>query len=81
MTACWDTRGCDEEMRSRCPHSQPGATCPANCSFALCYRPTRKVTTDLDLLFREDMDHVGCAKDTCRSCEFFLRNAPSISVS
>lgn len=78
MVVCWKTRGCDEEMQSRCPHNIPGATCPADCNYSLCDRPTRKVTTDLDLLFRDDIDHTECVKDTCKTCEFFLTHAPTL---
>ena len=33
MAQCWERRGCDEEMMSRCPHNIPGEPCPADCRF------------------------------------------------
>lgn len=74
---CWEQRGCDEEMQSRCPHNTPGEPCPADCHFAMCDRPTHKVTSNLDLLFRCDIDFGQSVKDQCRFCEFFLSKAPS----
>lgn len=78
MSKCWEMRGCDEEMASRCPHNAPGAKCPGNCAFSQCSRPTRKPTMDFDLLLRPDMDHTLAVKDICQNCEFFLKNAPSL---
>ena len=69
---CWELRGCDDEMQSRCPHNVPGEPCPADCHFAACERPTHKVTSNLDLLFRCDIDREQSVKDICRFCEFFL---------
>ena len=37
MAQCWERRGCDEEMMSRCPHNIPGEPCPADCRFALAW--------------------------------------------
>ncbi len=77
---CWELRGCDDEMQSRCPHNVPGEPCPADCHFAACERPTHKVTSNLDLLFRCDIDREQSVKDICRFCEFFLNNAPSTNA-
>ena len=76
MAFCWETRGCDEEMMSRCPHNTPGERCPADCHFAACHRPTHHVTMDPALIFRVDLDREHCMKDVCQFCEFFLMNAP-----
>ena len=43
MAQCWERRGCDEEMMSRCPHNIPGEPCPADCRFAACTRSTHEV--------------------------------------
>ena len=81
MAHCWENRGCyeDEEMLSRCPHNTPGATCPADCHFAACDRPTHVVCSNIDLLFRPDLDREASVKEICRFCEFFLSKGPSLS--
>ena len=56
MAKCWELRGCDDEMQSRCPHNTPGERCPADCHYAACRRETHVVTQNIDLLFREDLD-------------------------
>lgn len=78
MSHCWEKRGCDEEMMSRCPHNTPGEPCPADCHFAACDRSTHVVTSNIDLLFRADLDREASVKDVCRFCEFFLSNGPSL---
>ena len=65
MAQCWERRGCDEEMMSRCPHNTPGERCPADCHFAACHRPTHHVTMDPALIFRVDLDREHCMKDIC----------------
>ena len=77
MALCWETRGCDDEMQSRCPHSLAGDTCPAECHYAWCDRPTRKVTDDIVLLLNPDLDYDAAVKEGCRVCEFFLTNGPA----
>ncbi|MDI6900146.1 MAG: hypothetical protein QMC79_00450 [Anaerosomatales bacterium] len=74
--ACWSDRGCDDEMRSRCPHAiDPTERCPASCRFADCERPTRSVASPL-LLLDPDVDRTATMKETCVSCAFFLENGP-----
>lgn len=77
MSHCWEQRGCDAEMQSRCPHNTPDEPCPAECHFAACERPTHVITTDFELLFRPDLDREVSVKDICRFCEFFLKNGPA----
>lgn len=78
MAFCWEKRGCDEEMLSRCPHNTPGERCPADCHFAACFRETHHVSSDPALIFRVDLDRETCMKDICQFCEFFLTHAPRI---
>lgn len=80
MAHCWEMRGCDEEMQSRCPHNCEEDTCPADCHFAACDRPTHVVSSNLDLLFRVDLDRSANVKDICGFCEFFLEHGPSVSA-
>ena len=81
MAACWEMRGCDDEMQSRCPHNIPGEPCPADCHFAACHRPTHKVATDFNVLLNPDLDYGASVKQVCRVCEFFLTNGPGIDAS
>ncbi len=81
MAKCWELRGCDEEMQSRCPHNIPNERCPADCHFAACGRKTHVVTQNIDLLFRLDVDRSKCVKDICQFCEFFLTNGPTLDTS
>lgn len=78
MGACWERRGCDEEMMSRCPHNVPGEACPAECHFAACDRPTHVVTSDFALLLNPERDYDASAKEVCRFCEFFLTKGPKV---
>ncbi len=79
MTMCWERRGCDEEMMSRCPHNVPGEPCPADCHFAACSRSTHVVATDFDLLLNPERDYEAAIKEICRFCEHFLKNGPALS--
>ncbi len=79
MAACWEQRGCDDEMRGRCPHNIPGEPCPADCHFAACMRPAHVVCGDFDLLLNPDRDYDCANKEICRFCEFFLKNGPDIA--
>ncbi|MEG1624319.1 MAG: hypothetical protein RR300_05610 [Raoultibacter sp.] len=76
MTHCWEMRGCDEEMMSRCPHNTPGEPCPADCYFAACSRPTHKVATDFSLLLNPELNYNASVKEVCHFCEFFLSEGP-----
>lgn len=80
MAKCWELRGCDEEMQSRCPHNIPGEPCPAECHYSVCTRPTRKVATDILMLLNPDLNYDAAVKETCRICEFFLTNGPDLST-
>ena len=79
MTKCWEKRGCDEEMMSRCPHNAPGEPCPADCHFAACQRATHVVATDFDLLLNPERVYEAAVKEICRFCEHFLKNGPDVS--
>ena len=81
MAVCWEMRGCDEEMQGRCPHNLPGEPCPAECHFAVCERPTRKVASDVTLLLNPDLNYDAAVKETCRVCEFFLQNGPGFETA
>jgi hypothetical protein len=77
--ACWSDRGCDEEMRSRCPHAiDPDEKCPLGCQYAACYRDTHRATGDPMLVFDPTVDHRAAAKETCTRCAFFLTNGPRL---
>lgn len=75
--ACWELRGCDEEMQSRCPHNIPGEPCPAECKFAACTRPTYKPATDILDLLNPGLDYDASVKEVCRTCTFFLTHGPA----
>jgi hypothetical protein len=47
--------------------------------MANCERPTRKVTSDISLLFRTDLDRSVLKKDVCEFCEFFLTYGPTLT--
>lgn len=77
--ACWSNRGCDDEMRSRCPHAiDPDEQCPIACHYAKCDRPTHRVTGDVMLMLDPTVDRKAAAKELCTRCEFFLTNGPRI---
>lgn len=79
MGFCWETRGCDEEMQSRCPHNAPGEPCPADCHYAACRRETHRVACDFSVLLNPDRDYESAIKQVCRFCEYFLENGPDIN--
>ena len=75
--ACWEQRGCDDEMQAECPHfAVMNDRCPAKCAFAVCDRPTYQVTIDPALIFSTEADRSAAIKDCCMSCEFFLTKGP-----
>ena len=76
MAKCWETRGCDDEMMSTCPHYNPEEKCPARCAFAQCDRPTQKTSSDPALVFDPWIDRTSPQKELCMYCEFFLKNGP-----
>lgn len=77
--ACWSDRGCDDEMRSGCPHAiDPRERCPLGCNYAACDRPTHQATGDPSLIFDTTVDRTAAAKDTCVHCAFFLTNGPRL---
>lgn len=78
MAFCWEMRGCDDEMQSRCPHNAPKEPCPAECHFAACSRPTHLVEKDLDLLLNPDLDYEAAVKQVCKFCTFFLTKGPRL---
>ncbi|WP_080798581.1 hypothetical protein [Arabiibacter massiliensis] len=79
MAQCWERRGCDEEMRSRCPHNVPGEPCPADCRFAACVRDTHVVCQDFNVLLNPARDYDAAVKEVCRFCEHFLENGPDVA--
>jgi len=81
MGACWEERGCDEEMASRCPHaiSSMDGLCIAGCRYAACDKPHHKTATSFDLLLDSTVDRSAAIKEVCVFCEFFLNNAPRVS--
>lgn len=79
MEKCWERRGCDEEMRSRCPHNIPGEPCPADCHFAACLRKTHVVCDDFGKLLNPERDYDAAIKEVCRFCEHFLTYGPKVS--
>jgi hypothetical protein len=80
MCACWEQRGCDEEMSSRCPHatSSTDGLCVAECFYTSCSRPQHKVSTAFELFLDPALDRSAAVKETCTFCEFFLRNGPRL---
>lgn len=76
MARCWETRGCDEEWMSRCPHALANDICPADCWNTVCERPTHVMATDPEVLLNPYIDYNAAIKETCRYCEFFLNNGP-----
>lgn len=80
MAHCWEKRGCDEEMQSRCPHNTPGEPCPADCHFAACLRETHIVATDFNILLNPELDYEAAIKQVCRFCEFFLTRGPTFEA-
>ena len=79
MTACWEQRGCDAEMQGRCPHNAPGESCPVECHFAVCERPTHEVCQSIELLLNPQIDYEACVKEGCRICTFFLSKGPRLA--
>ncbi len=79
MAACWEQRGCDDEMQATCPHPTTlKDRCPSKCAFARCDRPSREVTSDPELIFSVDIDRSAAIKEDCLHCAFFLRSGPRI---
>lgn len=79
MPNCWEMRGCDEEMMSRCPHNVPGEPCPADCHYAACFRPTHVLAEDMMLILNPERDYDASVKEICRVCEHFLKLGPNVS--
>lgn len=78
MAKCWEMRGCDEEMQSRCPHDVPTDKCPSKCAFAACDRPQHELTSDPMLVFEPTTDRSAAIKEVCGFCAFFLTHGPKI---
>lgn len=78
MAKCWETRGCDDEMMSRCPHVNPTERCPSRCAFAQCDRPSHAPSSDPALIFDPTVDRDAAMKEQCTFCAFFLTNGPRI---
>lgn len=76
MAFCWELRGCDEEMQSRCPHNTPGEPCPPDCNFAQCDRPTHAVAQGWSIFDNPEVDRSAPVKEVCRMCTFFINNGP-----
>ena len=80
MAHCWEMRGCDDEMRSRCPHNIPGELCPADCNYSACYRDSHVVVTDIVELLNPDLNYDAAVKEVCHVCRNFLTNGPDAST-
>jgi len=79
--ACWEKRGCDDEMRAGCVHAiNPAEQCPSGCFFSSCDRPTHRVTGDPALVFDPTIDRARAAKEICTRCAFFLTHGPRVDA-
>jgi len=78
---CWQKRGCDEEMASRCPFATSSAdnVCSASCYYANCVLQQRSFPSNLDILLDPTVDRSAAVKEPCTSCEFFLLNGPRLA--
>jgi hypothetical protein len=54
--------------------------CVADCYYTHCTRSQHKVATSYDLLLNPTLDYSAAIKEPCRFCEFFLSNAPHVTV-
>jgi len=83
VSACWEQRGCDEEMWSRCPHatSSEDGVCVADCYYTNCDKPQHKTATSFELLLDATVDRRTAIKETCTFCEFFLTSGPRLGPS
>lgn len=79
MALCWEMRGCDAEMQSRCPHGVKGALCPSDCNFAACVRPVHEVAQGLAILDNPEVDRGAAVKEARRACMFFIEHGPLLS--
>ena len=83
MERCWERRGCDEEMWSRCPHNGDAkgiySPCPADCYYANCTRATHEVASDIGILLDPTVDRTVAKKECCTFCTFFLTHGPRLS--
>ncbi len=81
MRVCWEERGCDEEMESYCPHAfaSDDGVCPAECNYTFCTREQHVRATSIDLLLDATVDRTAAVKESCRFCEFFLKNGPRLA--
>lgn len=77
---CWQERGCDEEMQSRCPHNSPDvySPCPMDCCYTACDKPQHKQADPLTAL-DPYADRTAAQKEQCMWCEFFLKTAPKVA--
>ena len=79
MSRCWESRGCDEEMQSECPHSTTLLDrCPAKCAFVHCGLPHHERTSDPARIFDPKVDRAAAMRETCLYCAFFIRNGPQL---
>lgn len=79
MAKCWEKRGCDEEMQSRCVHQDPDDKCPSKCAFAKCDRPTCAQPSDPLTYLDPLVDRSATIREECMYCDFFLTNGPRIT--
>ncbi|MDR3052478.1 MAG: hypothetical protein LBU48_01270 [Coriobacteriales bacterium] len=80
MSACWEQRGCDDEMSSRCPHAiaSDDGRCVTDCFYTVCWKPQHKIATDIAVLLDQTVDRNAAIKEPCTFCEFFLQNGPRL---
>lgn len=80
MARCWELRGCDKEMRDRCPHAiELEDRCPVACAYAACHSDRHELATNPELVFSMDVDRSQAIKEECRFCVYFLTNGPRSS--
>jgi hypothetical protein len=78
---CWQIRGCDEELWSRCPHAvaSTDGLCPLQCNYSQCSAPQHELAVGLDLL-DTTANRSLAVKETCWYCRYFIENATGLPI-
>lgn len=80
MAECWTKRGCDTQMRERCPHAESAAEkCPMRCQYGRCTSPRHATPADPLSFLDPDLDRSGVLKEQCLYCAHFLTNGPRMA--